>query len=454
MSEIDLADSPCGDTGRPSDIFISTEGEGDIAAQMGRAHYSYRLVSRKFAALLGRAGFAPVDVRMPEKYKRAADLSALLGRTVIDPLHLTFRWTENLRYMPAALNICHFAWEFDAISDRELVSGRATSNQKRMLGLADEVWVPSSHTLRTLKTFGLERTHFVPTPVCGDRLPTRLPKAQAADRLALVPSVPMFLSSGLLRDASNAAGETMMDGLGNRPFVEPWRRGKDVKVFLTVLNPEDRRKNLLNMLEGFILATAQRDRDILIVKLSVPSTERFGDYTPSECLRRRYVFRPVSVYHPRILFVWDYLDDAQLAALFSMADFYLSASHCEGQNLPLLEAMAHGTVAISTRNTAMLDYISDDSAVAIGERIYAGAIPDLAGEIAGISPPVGVATRFDVADAIGEALALSPRAYQDKSAGGRRTVMDTYSETAVLARVKARFDALLKDRKRIADATI
>ena len=450
-----MASSPSGNTTPvldPSPVFISTEGEGEIGPQMGRAHYSYRLVSERFARLLAGAGFAPINVRMPEKYKRKTDLSALIGRDVADPVHIAFRWTENLRYMPSALNICHFAWEFEAISDRQLVSGRATSNQKRMLGLADEIWVPSNYTLNTLKKFGLEKSYFIPTPVCGAMLPVRLSKSDAADRLSLVPSVPMFLSSGLTHGANNAVGDALMDGLGSRPFVEPWRRGNDVRIFLTVLNPEDLRKNLLNMLEGFALATAQRGRDILVVKLSVPSGDYFGDSAPHECLRRRYLFRPVSIYHPRILFVWDYLDDVQLSALYSMADFYLSASHCEGQNLPLLEAMAHGTVALSTRNTAMLDYIGDDTAVVIREGVYSGAVPNLAGEITGVSPSVGLATRFDVAEAISAALSLTPRAYEEKSGGGRRAILDDYSEGAVQARIESRFEALKSGRKRIADA--
>ena len=59
----------------------------------------------------------------------------------------------------------------------------------------------------------------------------------------------------------------------------------------------------------------------------------------------------------RIAFFNAFLSEAQMTALYSLADFYLCTSVAEGQNLPLLEAMAHGTVPVTTANTAMLDYI-------------------------------------------------------------------------------------------------
>ena len=123
-------------------IFLSTEARGDIRLRMGTAHYSYGIVAERFARMLSRMGYSLNIVGMPERYKRIADLHAQFGTGTARPLHLCFRSTENMRPMPAATNVCHFAWEFDRLADRNLASDPVTSNQRHMLSLMDEIWVP------------------------------------------------------------------------------------------------------------------------------------------------------------------------------------------------------------------------------------------------------------------------------------------------------------------------
>jgi glycosyltransferase involved in cell wall biosynthesis len=55
----------------------------------------------------------------------------------------------------------------------------------------------------------------------------------------------------------------------------------------------------------------------------------------------------------------------EMNRFYDAASFYLCTSYAEGQNLPLIEAMARGVVPITVDHTAMADYISDNDAVVI-----------------------------------------------------------------------------------------
>jgi glycosyltransferase involved in cell wall biosynthesis len=414
-------------------LYFSSERHRDMHRQIGTAHYSYGIVAGRFARMLAHENYDVVPVAMPEKFKRVQDLEKDCGNG--RPIHLTFRSSENLRPIPFAYNICHFAWEFDVLKDRALVSEPISANQRHMLSLMDEIWVPARMTAEVLRRYGLENVHVVPTPVCGTQLPTRLSRQQALDIIGLTGAVPMLLSSGMTSGQGVLLTQYTTRALADLPpFAQ---ESKDVKIFLNVCNPGDLRKNLLNLIDGFLMATKGREGDILIVKLAAPAAEEFFENRLLDHIRPRFN-GPFAVSHPRIAFVSDYLAEAQMGALYSLADFYVSPSHCEGHNLPLLEAMAHGIAAISTRNTAMEDYIDEDNAVVIAERRFLGAIPQMASESAGVSPLTSIADRFDIARAIRAALAMTPKDYNARVSRGRAMVGERYGEATAMRLVAER----------------
>jgi len=408
-------------------LYFSSEVRGDIRLQLGMAHYSYGIVAQRFAQMLERDGIAVVAVPMPEKLKRRSDFSA--ERDDRRPVHIAFRSPENLRPLPAAYNVCHFAWEFDTLKDTELTTKPITSNQRHMLSLMDEIWVPARFTREVLARHGLPRVHVVPTPVCGTCLPERLSHPDILQSIGLVATSPLLMSS-TIGDRQNAqldrsAMSALMDHLPSGDAA------RQAKIFLTVCNPGDLRKNLLSVIEGFLMATRKHQRDLLIVKLAVPAGRIGAD---DECLHRHLGPRyhgPVAVNHPRVLFISDYLADAEMSALYSLADFYICGSHCEGHNLPLLEAMAHGAVAVSTRNTAMADYIDENDAVVIAERRIDGLLPGMAGEHSGMTPTLSVADRFDIARAVVTAAAMTPAAHAAMAQRGRDVAFSQYGVAAV-----------------------
>src|SRR5262249_7263288 len=151
-----------------------------------------------------------------------------------------------------------------------------------------------------------------------------------------------------------------------------------------------------------------------IVKLIVPNVGDFRSTAVYDALIGRYAGH-VAVHDTRIAIVADFLDQRQLHALYSLADFYICASHCEGYNRPLLEAMALGTVPISTVNTAMRDYISERVGFVIKERSFAGVVSGMVAEAAGKSYELAVADRFDIAQTIRRALTTPSTDYPNRS---------------------------------------
>lgn len=418
-------------------LLFSSEAGSDVRLKMGSAHYSYGIVARRFSRMLERQGDHIVFLNMPEKYKRRQDLAYEVAHLPERPFHLCFRSTENLRPLPLGYNICHFAWEFDELSERTLVSEPISKNQRHMLSLMDEIWVPSVYTKDVLAAHGIANVHVVPTPVCAAVLPQRQRRDAALEAIGLLAAVPFFMASGVADDDNAMLARRMMTALADQPVLRKAREN-DGKIFLTVCNPGDRRKNLLNAVDGFLMGA--RDKDVLIVKLAAPATKTAFEDSPFKHLRPRFN-GSAAAYHPRVLLLSDYLHENEMGALYSLADYYLSPSHCEGHNLPLLEAMAHGCLPIATRNTAMTDYIDSQNAVVIAERRYLGAVTELASEVSGVSPTIAFADRFDIARAIRAALALTAQQHDAMTERGSAIVLERYAEPVILRLVNARLDA-------------
>lgn len=431
-------------------LYVSSEAAGDMRLTIGTAHYSYGIVARRFVRVLRRLDHRVVFLAMPEKYKRRQDLEREGSDVPERPIHICFRSTENLRPLPLGFNICHFAWEFDALSGEVLVQEPVTKSQRHMLGLMDEIWVPSAYTKKVLSAHGFANVHVVPTPVCADALPERLSRAAAIESIGPLATLPFFMSSAIIDEDNAALAKGMNLALADVPAVRTALENNG-KVFLAVCNPGDRRKNLLNLVDGFLMATRDRDCDVLIVKLAVPMQKVLFEDSPFEHLRPRFN-GPAAVYHPRVVLLCEYLRSEEMSALYSLADYYVSPSHCEGHNLPLLEAMAHGTLAVTTNNTAMSDYVGAENAVVIAERRYLGVVAEMASEVSGSSPVVSFADRFDIARAIRTALDLAPEDHAAKTASGRAMVLDRYGEQAVMRLLEARLNACeaqLGDQSRV-----
>lgn len=425
-------------------VLVSSPTRPHGTAALGQTHYSYGFAARNFSVMFRDRGVRVHSIEHPEQFK-SSTYAATEGLEDGRYLHVVFRSTEDIRPIPGAYNVAHFAWEFPVLKDRSRADELILLEQTHMLRLCDEVWVGSHYTRDVLNAHGITNAHVIPSPVFPAPPAPDGGKAGAWARLAHVESAPLvsfstnFQGTGFEVDQEEdyvRLAERYARPLGRQPAL---RRALEVggDVFVSVLNPYDRRKNLANMIEGFLLGTADRPDSVLVVKLATSGVvEHPAGYLFHQI---RLIFgRPHCIHEDRVILVGGYLTDEEMAALYYGADFYVCTSIGEGQNAPLLEAMAYGSVPVSVQNTAMADYINEENAVLIEEASYPGLLSDLAADVAGRHFPVNFCDRFQIASAVAAARDLSHEARAAKAAAARRQVEAEFSPDVVYARVLER----------------
>ncbi len=129
----------------------------------------------------------------------------------------------------------------------------------------------------------------------------------------------------------------------------------DGVVYVSVLPPNDGRKNWQDMLSGFAWTFRDNPETTLIVKMPSTAAE---EYVP-EMDRILARFAPLKC---RVLLFAGFLEDAEYQAMMRAATYYVNTSFCEGLCLPLMEFLSAGKPAIAPGHTAMADYITPDNA--------------------------------------------------------------------------------------------
>jgi glycosyltransferase involved in cell wall biosynthesis len=413
-------------------LFTSTAIEGEIAQLLGAPHYSYHFAAERFTAMLARRGHAPCHLLMPEYYATAA---ALPPRGPGADVHLIFRSTEQLRLLKPAVNICCFAWEFPVLKEDTLPGEHPFANQHAMLSLCDEIWTPSEAACAVLRAHGLNRVQRIAAPV-------PLPEGDGPDRgvaraaLAGIDAVTLDINFAWPESYQNERAAARKISLGD--FLTSHQVDEAAPtVFLAILNPEDFRKNLDALLRGFHQLRRLRPDTVLIVK-ALTSANRYGLGEVAGGVMRNKLAPGTVLCDGGIAIINAWLDEAQMSCLYRLADFYLCTSLAEGQNLPLLEAMAHGTVAVTTANTAMADYITEQNAFIIASRRTINDCEHLAGTIARRAFCVDLCGAADVVAAAGAALAASAAVRAERAAAGIATLRRDFGEDAIYKRVQAR----------------
>ncbi len=423
----------------PAALYYSSAVEGDLSRMLGVPHYSYRFAELKFLRAFAARDMPLSKLQMPEYHSTADSLTNGVGTPVGSLVHLIFRSTEQIRLLKIGYNICCFAWEFEVMKDATAPGEHPFLNQRRMLAMCDEVWVPCSYTRDVLARYGLHNVQVIPAPVAIPAA-ARMERYEAVATIGHVGVVPLITNFLLPRHenarACAAQAQSMLDWLA--PRLEGRR---DPLVYLAVLNPEDFRKNLDALLRGFHYFQQAHEGVCLIVKV-LTSTDRYtleqviSDVVPNK-LASGSVFNTEN-----IVFVNRFLSDEEMSALYSVADHYLCTSVAEGQNLPLLEAMAHGTVPVSTSNTAMADYITPDNAFQIAERLVDNQSRHMAGVIAGRPFQIHTSSSRDVFAALVQSQAASPARRRKMAAACIATVQAQFSPAAVWPRIAQRLAAI------------
>jgi len=429
MSETELAISY-----RTRRALAEPGGETPFGAQ----HYSYAAVKRRFCDCLARHRHPFREIDRPEIYP-------VPRSRLNDVVHLQFKPFEEIRLLRGAPNVAHVAWEFERLptgADFRLGDPRHETplqDARHMLGLVDEIWVGSQFTRKTLAAAGLGACVVAPAPIPTPSRPRgRWAGARdAADDAARLTTIE---ASPLTRHTLRAWREA-----GRSPQARPLAEAiaSYERVALLVASVGDRRKNLPAAALGFTQG-ARGARACLVLKLVVEPGAFHALQMAYAQLWMRFAELELSLDDqecPDVFLVPDRLDEAQMRALTGCAHFYLCSAFAEGQNLPLLEAMAQGAAPISVDHTAMADYIDAGDAFVIGRR-RARAPMAFAAAYGLEGLEIDACGVEDVADAVGAALAASAAEARDKAQAAYLNVRKSYAPEAVYRIVAGRLARL------------
>lgn len=302
---------------------------------LGRAHYSWKFITKLYEVGLTRAGFLTKPIVRPEIYQ-APVAHEVLGIGPSD-LHVAIKPVEHLRPFYGLPNLFICGWEFPEFF-RGVPDMSPFYDQLAVLSRADRILCWTDFTRDNLRKAGLSHAVTLPPPI-----QSHTPGAEI-DVLSM-PSV--FLASERIDQELRllSFGEALAD--------------RSEPIILAILNPFDRRKQIDKLLEGAKRARAAGAEFLLVVKLVIDGqTTTISNI--NEILHSTFGYRETS---GSVVFCSGHLEEAAMAALRTRADFHLGAPSAEGLNLPLLEAALQGIPVITTRNTAMETYLGEQDAV-------------------------------------------------------------------------------------------
>lgn len=329
----------------------------------GRAHYSYRTVRDKFCDMLSQQGAHWVDVLRPETYRDSNIKSSIFNQFEGDRVHLSFKPAQYLRTAGGFKNIAHVAWEFDKIRSKYASQPVLPANDDiRMLSAFDQVWVGCEFTKKVFENHGLSSVFTVPAPIkkAQKTLLNRTRNTQLADlehiKKLNIQCYPLFVRNHGFLYSQHSISQTPSE----LSRVLKKTLLNDGNAFIQILNPHDSRKNLKKTVKAFHAFHHKNPNSVLILKLTSPE-KNLAIYE----ILRWFINDSHALDAKGVYFTTDYIPEDSKITFFGLFDYYISPSRAEGQNLPLQEAMACGLIPLSTRNTAMTDYINEKNSIII-----------------------------------------------------------------------------------------
>ena len=344
-------------------------------------------------------------------------------------IHLSFKPAQFLRTAGGFKNIAHVAWEFDKLRSKYSSNPVLPAcDDIRMLSAFDQVWVGCEFTKRVFIENGLTNTYTVPAPI-------KIPEKPLAERskLKLLTQVDQLKKLNMKCFPVSVRNHGFMyaqHSIQHTPrelsrILQPVVKNGG-KAFLQILNPHDSRKNLKKLVKAFHAFHFKNPNTVLILKFTSPEKNEAVYEILRWFLDDSHAFDAKGVY-----FTTDYIPESFKLEFMDLFDFYVSPSRAEGQNLPLQEAMAAGLVPISTRNTAMLDYINVDNAFIIDSKpceVNQLTCPDQS--IWGLE--WHDCTEVDIYKALTKAYATEGKMLTKKRNLSRSTISDKYSFNTVI----------------------
>jgi glycosyltransferase involved in cell wall biosynthesis len=134
------------------------------------------------------------------------------------------------------------------------------------------------------------------------------------------------------------------------------------------------RKNLEGLLRAWLVATSRDDNAILILKLRSELPE---DHAALRDAMTRLELEESKSYDKAapVIFYNDLLSDEDMPRVYATATHYISMSHGEGWDLPMMEAAASGLLLIAPDHTAYRTYLDPSVATLIPSHEVPSAVP-------------------------------------------------------------------------------
>lgn len=360
------------------------------APALGREAYSYRFVYNAFAPLLDR--WAPTtDVDRGES--RLDFALRNVQRQGLDPIHLGFLPLHLLYLTAHAPTVAFPFWEFPDIPNTDF-GNRPRNNWVRVADRLALILTACNFTRDAFRRAGVHTpVRVVPVPVRDDyfgvppwepgqkfvidcpctvvpHLGTPVPeldpwKPSAPGELSLKQRLRYMYLAYVRPRVPNLLDQTftkmtrarLLRADKVRPLVPPTPRLElSGIVYTTIFNPFDFRKNWDDLLTGFLFALRDREDATLVIKLAV--CPELAVTALNGLLR---IHAHIGIQHKcKIVFITEYLDDAQMVELARGSTYYINTSRAEGACLPLQDYLAAGRPGLAPRHTALTDYFDDE----------------------------------------------------------------------------------------------
>lgn len=410
----------------------------------GKAHYSWRIAADHFIAMFEQESIAPRLVVSPHMYDSEVSMSYLMKGRAGVPVHMIFRPFSDVRLLKPAYNIGVIVWEFDSLNGcdglNDLPDTHPFHNQIRMLKILDEVWTASSYAKNVYERYGVKNVKLIPAPIklryTGRRARKNLNLLSFVNSSTVDMSHQRSPHSNYLLNARNTKALSQQEILKDRGSR---------KVYISILNPGDERKNISVLLKAFAGFHKKNPDAILIVKCSIDNIATTLEVVQRDTIRHK-LQDTVSVSSPGIILISASLNQDELNEFFDIADFYVCTSRCEGQNLPLLEAMASGVVPISVSNTAMSDYIEEENSFLINSEKSPVSNGNATAHF-GEKMHWFEASERDVLAALVASYDSSEEILEKKRSACAKMITEKYSPKAVFAKVEDSFLNIEKNVK-------
>lgn len=321
-------------------FLFSNRNEKNISEYLGQQEYSYWFVQRYFEKFLMSFGETEV-LKSLEDFRGTIDDEKIL---------LLFMPPHSVPEDVAHLGIPVIAWEFDTIPD------------EGWLGNDRNNWYLTLFKNRgalTMSLFVAEEMR----KILGSEYPIATIPVPVWDQFSNLFEVPRerpqkLKFHGVVYDSAQEETEPSAHLASKKLIAQNYEICIDGVVYTSVFNPDDGRKEWIDLLSAFIWAHGSNSNTTLILKLILSEGAQSAEYV-WDCVLN------LKPFQCRVIVIHGYLDERTYEQLISSTTFVVNSSRGEGQCLPLLEFMSAGVPAIAPSHTAMSDYVNSENSLVI-----------------------------------------------------------------------------------------